>query len=430
MANFVSKHMQLLNRSIISMIAFYILLRLVWIYQQDEICTFAFRLTDIKVEKIHVLIDSSFLFVISLVLCLLINRQLKLHVRSTDQYKMLFDANPMPMWIFDKKTFKFLVVNDTASRVFGYSVEEFSKMNILHITSRQDRGKLRSDIKNISGEYIPSNNYELIKKNRELIIAKVTAQRIAFRERECIMVMAEDVTSQIFHDKALKRLNDTEKQYQEDLECKIKQLNASLREKQRLAEVIDRIHNVVIIFDPSGVITWVNEAFINTTGYTSSDVVGKTPDLLHGPKTDLVFYEQVIISIRQKKFFTFEILNYTKSGKSYWVEVTISAVHDEDDVLVRYICIQNIITERKMRDIQIMEQNSALKKLAWANSHVVRKPVASILSLVEIGNDMERIEEIKEIHRLIGVCSLELDDITKEVSETTTLRSLDGFMEV
>jgi PAS domain S-box-containing protein len=412
------------------MIITYILMRLLWIFQQAAVCTFMFKLTGMKVEKAHFLIDSSFLFAISVIFCLLLNRQLKLHVRSNDQYKMLFHANPLPMWIFNRKTLKFLVVNDTASRMFGYSVEEFNKMNILHITSPQDRGKLMSDIKNISGEYIPSNNYDLIKKDGELIIAKVTAQRIVFRGRECVMVMAEDVTLQLLQHKALEHLHDTEKEYKEELECKIKQLNATLQEKQRLAEVIDRIHNVVIICDPSGVISWVNEAFINTTGYTFNEAVGKTPDLLHGPKTDRALHERIMASIRQKDFLTFEIINYAKSAKGYWVEVTVSAVHDQENKIVRYIFVQNIITERKFRDIQIMEQNSVLKKLAWANSHLVRKPIASILSLVELGRDMENVEEMKEIHRFIGACSIELDNITKEVSEKTNESRFDGFMDV
>jgi PAS domain S-box-containing protein len=430
MIYYFSKHMQLLNRSIISMIISYILLRLIWIFEQEAICTFLFRLTAMKVETIDFLIDTSFLLEISLLLYLLINRHLKLHVRANDQYKMLFHANPMPMWIFNSKTFKFIEVNQTASRIFGYGLEEFNKMNILHITSSKDEGKLMNDIKNISGEYLPTNKYELVKKDGELIMATVTAQRIEYRNRECIMVMAEDVTLKIHQEEALKLLHITEKLYKEELECNIKQLNATLQEKQRLAEVIDRIYNVVIITDPYGVITWVNEAFINTTGYPFDEAVGKSPDLLHGPKTDKAFYKEVMASIRQKDFFSFEIVNYTKSGKGYWVEVTVSAVHDEESKVVRYICVQNTITERKFRDIQILEQNSVLKRLAWNNSHIVRKPIASILSLVELGQDMERIEEIKEIQRLIGVCSIELDNITKEVSERTTGPNLDGFMEV
>ncbi|WP_432713952.1 hypothetical protein [Pedobacter sp.] len=110
--------------------------------------------------------------------------------------------------------------------------------------------------------------------------------------------------------------------------------------------------------------------------------------------------------------------------------MTISAIYDDNHEVIRHISVQNIITERKFRDLQIVEQNSVLKKLAWSNSHLVRKPIASILSLVDLGKDMENTEELKEIHHLINRCSVELDNITKEVSAQIDSRNLEGFIEL
>ena len=54
--------------------------------------------------------------------------------READRrYRLLFDANPQPMWVFDATTLEFLAVNEAAIRHYGYSREEFLSMNIMDI---------------------------------------------------------------------------------------------------------------------------------------------------------------------------------------------------------------------------------------------------------------------------------------------------------
>ena len=430
MYKYISKNIYQLNNRPIRVVCFYLLLSLVWIFLRDRIGHMLLKLTQIKAQNIDILIDASFLLVSYLVLFLLIRRQLLLHTKSNDQYKVLLHANPTPMWIFNRETLMTLEVNNIACHTYGYSAQEFSEMTILNITSSEDRYKTIECIKSLSYHYIPTSNFEHIKKNGELITAKVTANQIIYRNQNCIMVMAEDVTMQLLQKNALKLLHLAEKENKEELEFNIRHLKAALEEKERLAEVLDRIHNMVIITDPLGVITWVNEAFINTTGYTFDEAVGKTQNFLHGPKTDPAIQEKIKVSIKKRDYSVFEIINYSKRGKGYWVEITISAIYDDNNKILRYISVQNIITERKFIEQQIIEQNSVLKKLAWANSHLVRKPIASIISLVDLGKNMEKTEDINEIHHLIARCSIELDNITKEVSAEINSRNLEGFMEI
>ena len=53
--------------------------------------------------------------------------ELRLH-ESEEQYRILFDSNPHPMWVYDQETFAFLAVNDAAVRHYGYSRDEFLAM--------------------------------------------------------------------------------------------------------------------------------------------------------------------------------------------------------------------------------------------------------------------------------------------------------------
>jgi PAS domain-containing protein len=58
--------------------------------------------------------------------------ELKLQ-ESEEQYRLLFDSNPHPMWVYDQETFAFLAVNDAALRHYGYSRDEWLAMTALDI---------------------------------------------------------------------------------------------------------------------------------------------------------------------------------------------------------------------------------------------------------------------------------------------------------
>jgi PAS domain S-box-containing protein len=423
-------YVQLLKSKPILAVVIFLFIRLLWIARQEAICKYLNALTKISTERIELLIEGTLILIASTVILILISRQVLANLKSSNQYKMLFDSNPTPMWIINKQTLKFLQVNDTAISIYGYSAEEFKNMTILDITATEDKERRRKNLVGMPYENSLPCSYEHVKKNGDVFMGKVSAHLIRFEDEECIMGMAEDITVQLLQEKALRLLHHAEKEYQEDLETNIKQLKATLQEKQRLAEVVERIHNMVIITNPEGIISWVNKAFIDTTGYSFREAVGQTTCLMHGPKTDPILLDEMLGSIKKKDYSVFERIHYAKNGIGYWVEITMSAIYNDLKEVVRYIYVQNIITGRKLRDFQIVEQNTVLKKLAWTNSHTVRKPIASILSLVQIGEDAKSLHEIQEIHGFIGVCSKELDAITREVGLEINNRNLDGYTEV
>src|SRR6516165_2553397 len=54
-------------------------------------------------------------------------------LQSQIPYRLIFDSNPIPMWMLDATTFRFLAVNDAATSQYGYSNEEFLRMSISDI---------------------------------------------------------------------------------------------------------------------------------------------------------------------------------------------------------------------------------------------------------------------------------------------------------
>lgn len=116
---------------------------------------------------------------------------------SEEQYRLLFEQNPLPMWVFDNEGLNFLAVNDAAVHHYGYSHDEFLRLTILDIRPPEEVPRLTSSRSSqiISG--IHSNGvWRHRKKDGTVILADVVASRITFQNRPAQLVLANDVTEQ------------------------------------------------------------------------------------------------------------------------------------------------------------------------------------------------------------------------------------------
>ncbi len=127
------------------------------------------------------------------------------------------------------------------------------------------------------------------------------------------------------------------------------ELRASAAENRRLAMVASHTSNLVFVTEADGAISWVNDAFTRVTGYTLDEARGRTPmRLLHGPMTDPEVVSTMAAHLaRGEPVNGFEIVNYTKDGRPYWVSVEIQPVRDVTGAVVQYIAIESDVTASK-----------------------------------------------------------------------------------
>ena len=100
-------------------------------------------------------------------------------------------------------------------------------------------------------------------------------------------------------------------------------------------------------------IVYVNDAFQRITGFSRADVIGKTPRILQGPKTQ----QQELVRIR-KALETWqpvraELINYTKSGEEFWLELDIVPLADETGWFTHWVSIERDISERKNAELAL-----------------------------------------------------------------------------
>ncbi len=121
------------------------------------------------------------------------NRAQKQLQESEKRYHLLFDTNPMPMWVFAESSLKFLEVNDRAVEHYGYTREEFSRMTLHDIRPAADIPALRTVLANSPGGVVAMEVRHL-KKNGQLIDVELSTMPIQYGGTAARIVLIQDIT--------------------------------------------------------------------------------------------------------------------------------------------------------------------------------------------------------------------------------------------
>jgi two-component system CheB/CheR fusion protein len=142
---------------------------------------------------------------------------------------------------------------------------------------------------------------------------------------------------------------------------------------QQLSLVASKVGAAVLITDAQGITEWVNESFTRITGYSYEEAKGKKPgQLLQGPKTNRATIERIRQALRKGEPFQEEILNYSKDGKEYWLNLDITPVRNKKGEIINFIAIQHDITLRKQQEEQLQLQLQFLQNtLSHMNKYFV-----------------------------------------------------------
>ncbi len=161
-----------------------------------------------------------------------------------------------------------------------------------------------------------------------------------------------------------------------------------------LGKCISHLNDIVLIteaepFDAPGPrIVFVNEAFERNTGYSPVEVLGETPRLFQGPKTDAVELRRIGAALRRWEIVRTELVNYKKCGEPYWVEMEIVPVADASGYFTHWVSIQRNVTARKLAESEArlheLQRTQSLGTLAAGVAHDFNNIIAAILGNVAI----------------------------------------------
>ncbi|MBC7781687.1 MAG: PAS domain-containing protein, partial [Proteobacteria bacterium] len=188
------------------------------------------------------------------------------------------------------------------------------------------------------------------------------------------------------------------------------------RQQLELLEAsVSQLNDIVVITEaapldtPGPRILFVNDAFERITGYRREDVLGRSPRMLQGPQTDRAELARIRTALARSEPVHAELLNYTRSGEPYWIELDIVPVGVEGGTHTHFVAVERDITERKRDQEALFELNAELEERVRARtaeldlardeaeqanraksaflatmSHEIRTPMNGVIGMIDV----------------------------------------------
>ena len=218
-------------------------------------------------------------------------------------------------------------------------------------------------------------------------------------------------------------------------------------ERVRLTTAIEQAAEAIMVTDTSGIVLYVNPAFLELNQYKRDDIVGENAEILYGDNPDTEPINNILGSVFRGEIWKGR-LNYRKSGNTeYQAESTISPVRDATGTIMNFVYVSRDVTKEASLEMQLRQAQKmeAIGELASGIAHEINTPTQYIgdnirffrdsfgeitellnrfkgfLKSSENGTDLQ--EERKEIEAIID--DMDLEFLEEEIP-TAIEQSLDG----
>lgn len=330
---------------------------------------------------------------------------------SADRYRLLFEANPLPMWVFEHEGLRILAVNDAAIQSYGYSREEFLDLTIKDIRPPEDVPALLEALASRPEGMSRVGVWRHRKKDGTILQVEVSSHPIEFDGRSSQLVLAHDVTERRKAEAAVRESNEA--------------LLALFGASPIAIAAIDREGRVM---------SW-NPAAERIFGWKASEVVGRP---LPSIPPEFVEETQRITAgvLDGANVASYESRRHRKDGSPLDVSVSCAPLRDGQGKVRGLVVVFEDITLRKSMERRLVESErlATMGQLAGFIAHELNTPLTSISLLTSavqrrVKDDVaqEKLEKINEERRRAAGITRQLLGISKERSITaleTDLRAV------
>jgi PAS domain S-box-containing protein len=222
------------------------------------------------------------------------------------------------------------------------------------------------------------------------------------------------------------------------LEESTKKYQAALHSLNEQKYALDE-HAIVSITDHNGSITYVNDKFMQISGYDEYELIGSDHSIISSNIHPKEFWKKMYNKITRGRPWHCEVCSRSRSGSLIWFDMTVVPILSYDGKPKSYIAIRTDITERvehlkklREKDIQLMQKSklSQMGEMISMIAHQWRQPLAAIASTVldlkmQIEFDYDKLENKKKREEFTKNLNISLDDINTFVQNMTV--TIDDF---
>src|SRR5712672_2768406 len=112
--------------------------------------------------------------------------------KNEEMFRLLFSYNPLPTWVIDNETRRFLEVNDAAIRQYGYSLNEFKCMTAFDLRPEEERARYLDLMKQMPNDGLYQGNWKHRKKDGKIIQVEIISHELEYAGRRVRLVVAQD----------------------------------------------------------------------------------------------------------------------------------------------------------------------------------------------------------------------------------------------
>ena len=223
--------------------------------------------------------------------------------KQNEEYRILFESNPCPMYVCAEDTLEFLAVNEAAVKHYGYSREEFLSMTVLDICPAEDVPVLIAFVGTHPERNDEAGAWKHRKKDGSVIDVDVNWQKLDFAGRPAYMVMANDITEQ-------------------------KEAGIAMREsEERYRELFENANDIIYTHDLTGDFTSLNKSGERVTGYSREEALKMNIANVLAPDYVNTARQMLARKAMSKVSTVYELEIVSKDGRRVALEVSTRLIY-------------------------------------------------------------------------------------------------------
>lgn len=290
---------------------------------------------------------------------------------SEHKYKLLFESNPMPLWMIAKDNLSIIAVNEAAAKLYGYTRDELLDMSVKNLRLNIDLEQQLEGYRKKKNDAAGPNIVRHLKKDGTVMFVQIIAHDIIFEGRPVRLSLTNDITEKLIAEESLQKseanlqtiLNTTDTAYALfDTDLKVLAFN------QKAGEFVNRQYNHVPEKGDLLIDFFPQDRFRQFIFFTKNVLKGKN--------------------------INFEMDYSQADGSVLWYYVRLFPITDDKKKILGILIALYNITERKNaeQDLKrayerIHSHINSIKDMAWKQSHLIRSPLANLKGLTTMLKD-------------------------------------------
>jgi PAS domain S-box-containing protein len=254
--------------------------------------------------------------------------------KSEERYRLFFESNPHPMWVYDLETLAFLAVNEAAIYEYGYSREEFTSMTIKDIRPVEDINALLDKVSKVREGFDEARIWRHRKKDGSIIEVEISSHTLNYNGRRAKLILAIDVTER--------------RRLEQEVENAAGQWRSTF----------DAMSDGIFLLDPENRILRCNRAMAALIGKDFPEILGhKCWEIVHGTSIPIEACPHELMKKTLKK----ETIVLPVGPR--WFEASVDPFFDSEGNLTGAVHIMTDITEQKRNQEQLSQSEQRYRNL-------------------------------------------------------------------